>query len=291
MLLFIRKIEFIPIGFKHFNTSHVTVYRSTIYINVTIYTDFNTSHVTVYHHKLLPFCPIFSFQYISCYCLSTKATEMLHMWQDFNTSHVTVYLLRLCLCSFFLCISIHLMLLFIQSEIHDKYKKKNFNTSHVTVYLFRHLWLRIHCRFQYISCYCLSPSSKPLFPAVQSFQYISCYCLSLSRFTSESCSANFNTSHVTVYRYAWTYRHICKRISIHLMLLFITTTNQKGKVFRDFNTSHVTVYHMLRNPDNAHQCISIHLMLLFINTEVGEESIILQFQYISCYCLSAHLLP
>ena len=27
-------------------------------------------------------------------------------------------------------------------------------------------------------------------------------------------------------------------------------------------------------------------MLLFINTEVGEESIILQFQYISCYCLS-----
>ena len=114
MLLFIRKIEFIPIGFKHFNTSHVTVYRSTIYINVTIYTDFNTSHVTVYHHKLLPFCPIFSFQYISCYCLSVQVYAVLFPFFYFNTSHVTVYQTPMRL---------------------KRLKVRYFNTSHVTVYL------------------------------------------------------------------------------------------------------------------------------------------------------------
>ena len=113
MLLFIRKIEFIPIGFKHFNTSHVTVYRSTIYINVTIYTDFNTSHVTVYHHKLLPFCPIFSFQYISCYCLSVQVYAVLFPFFYFNTSHVTVYQTPMRL---------------------KRLKVRYFNTSHVTVY-------------------------------------------------------------------------------------------------------------------------------------------------------------
>ena len=139
MLLFIRKIEFIPIGFKHFNTSHVTVYRSTIYINVTIYTDFNTSHVTVYHHKLLPFCPIFSFQYISCYCLSICPVFLDSSFLDFNTSHVTVYLYVVKGFQ-----GDNLEFQYISCYCLSKYKSLSFNiigdfnTSHVTVYL--HSW-------------------------------------------------------------------------------------------------------------------------------------------------------
>ena len=75
--------------------------------------DFNTSHVTVYPFLYQLLSTINLFQYISCYCLS----------------------LRLCFCSFFLCISIHLMLLFIVVSIALYFLGIwNFNTSHVTVY-------------------------------------------------------------------------------------------------------------------------------------------------------------
>ena len=180
MLLFIRKIEFIPIGFKHFNTSHVTVYRSTIYINVTIYTDFNTSHVTVYHHKLLPFCPIFSFQYISCYCLSICPVFLDSSFLDFNTSHVTVYL-----------------------YVVKGFQGDNLEFQYISCYCLSAPSKYGNDKalsFQYISCYCLSRRALSgemedmsisihlmlLFILVQDklssyprkFQYISCYCLS-----------------------------------------------------------------------------------------------------------------
>ena len=76
--------------------------------------------------------------------------------------------------------------------------------------------------------------------------------------------ANFNTSHVTVYKKDWTAKvadstisiHLmllfieedhnkitgAKRISIHLMLLFIDKHVFVGLELRYFNTSHVTVY-------------------------------------------------
>ena len=76
------------------------------------------------------------------------------------------------------------------------------------------------------------------------FQYISCYCLSCVRWFCKTC----------------------KQISIHLMLLFITSLS-------------ITAYQL--------PFISIHLMLLFISVAdalaLGRD----KFQYISCYCLSS----
>ena len=97
---------------------------------------------------------------------------------NFNTSHVTVYLLSLCLCSFFLCISIHLMLLFIgETGEHEN-----------------RLW-----GFQYISCYCLSYHVRCM-PA--SWKAISIHLMLLFiRLIpiGKDGLMHFNTSHVTVY--------------------------------------------------------------------------------------------
>ena len=54
------------------------------------------------------------------------------------------------------------------------------------------------------------------------FQYISCYCLSQQTLERLWCLPDFNTSHVTVYR-------------------FQIVVAQHRETY--FNTSHVTVYH------------------------------------------------
>ena len=75
------------------------------------------------------------FQYISCYCLSHTPSFLFLQGYNFNTSHVTVYLQHLPQVLLSMLISIHLMLLFI-----------GFNKEGI---------MRL-CKFQYISCYCLS---------------------------------------------------------------------------------------------------------------------------------------
>ena len=121
---------------------------------LTIHPHFNTSHVTVYRYQSYNCLYQFSFQYISCYCLST---------------------LRCVLCAN-LVISIHLMLLFILMPCNCCCCRFYFNTSHVTVYLeFLCTFLCIHS-FQYISCYCLSVNGVYYHHSLPEFQYISCYC-------------------------------------------------------------------------------------------------------------------
>ena len=192
-------------------------------------------------------------------------------------------------------ISIHLMLLFIASELCTLICAFNFNTSHVTVYL----GVIFILFFTYI------------------FQYISCYCLSSGGSDSDIMLDHFNTSHVTVYPVApfssdnvqiisihlmllfitETYRltgwdrHISIhlmllfiesgiskktfliQISIHLMLLFICFIRQCNKLFVHFNTSHVTVYQYLYTSTAFASIISIHLMLLFIHSRYKEQRI------------------
>ena len=184
---------------------------------------------------------------------------------DFNTSHVTVYQEKQECCDQRSLISIHLMLLFIDSN------------------QFVHL---LHFLFQYISCYCLSRKySGKDFAKVHFntshvtvyrdncsnatyfsiFQYISCYCLSLQ--TGAKCArcTNFNTSHVTVY----------------------PVEDPRSKELAHFNTSHVTVY------QNHHRAETVGTP--YFNTShvtVYQERIKASyregiFQYISCYCLSS----
>ena len=120
-----------------------------------------------------------------------------------------------------------------------------FNTSHVIVYrlcagmLPEEDEISIHLMLLFI------PLIQHRIAVLILFQYISCYCLSIGVITECLYSANFNTSHVIVYR------------------LFLT-----GSLWNppNFNTSHVIVYHRLRHSYRDSASISIHLMLLFIFT-------------------------
>ena len=76
--------------------------------------NFNTSHVTVYHRHFPLVCLCVPFQYISCYCLSSLAKNVVFALLHFNTSHVTVYQSSIVKSAPPNFISIHLMLLFIR---------------------------------------------------------------------------------------------------------------------------------------------------------------------------------
>ena len=284
MLLFIKMIRLERANVMHFNTSHVTVYQKALFgisqpSNISIHlmllfiflirtphtfiANFNTSHVTVYHYPGFFCSALRKFQYISCYCLSRITLSQLLKSSSFQ--YISCYCLSTCFynarayiyisihlmllfivsdlesTSGVLIISIHLMLLFIKVGTWQTLQLNNFNTSHVTVY--RIVWQKL------------------------------------------DSGRNFNTSHVTVYRATpgaqsdWLVisihlmllfipePHIFQTldiISIHLMLLFIAVQVKDVSTTGNFNTSHVTVYHNQRIHSLYFYLISIHLMLLFI---------------------------
>ena len=97
---------------------------------------------------------------------------------NFNTSHVTVYQGKRLRCGRPQSISIHLMLLFIQSA---------FSHGLLSTAISIHLML-------------LFIGNKWFYAFITSiFQYISCYCLSLAGGLRKELIKHFNTSHVTVY--------------------------------------------------------------------------------------------
>ena len=97
--------------------------------------NFNTSHVTVYRRKRNFRSAFVLFQYISCYCLSP-------LEQVLKNKHkrISIHLMLLFIDSKFIFnvrknfISIHLMLLFILEGLLTSQNWSDFNTSHVTVY-------------------------------------------------------------------------------------------------------------------------------------------------------------
>ena len=96
---------------------------------------FNTSHVTLYPTSGWDLTSPVTFQYISCYSLSLCWCAVLRITFGFNTSHVTLYRKGWRDFQWFVKVSIHLMLLFIDGVL----------TAFVAVFV-----------FQYISCYSLS---------------------------------------------------------------------------------------------------------------------------------------
>ena len=70
------------------------------------------------------------------------------------------------------------------------------------------------------------------------------------------------------------------------MLLFIFIREEYLTEEANFNTSHVTVYRNSGLLPCRYYEISIHLMLLFIQDLLLSLLNIIEFQYISCYCLS-----
>ena len=140
------------------------------------------------------------------------------------------------------------------------------------------------------------------------FQYISCYCLSTSSRCPILVFYHFNTSHVTVYQEIQKHKGTCNVISIHLMLLFIRFIIPPPFLTGDFNTSHVTVYqeillesqYQLSNFNTSHVTVYHRLSLSIIhfikNFNTSHVTVYpihffmyrdnFKFQYISCYCLS-----
>ena len=100
-----------------FNTSHVTVYLLQQRRSVLFAFNFNTSHVTVYLTPRTPTIMVPTFQYISCYCLSSLVIIWFLVPPSFQ--YISCYCLSISKSFYncFLTISIHLMLLFIFSLI------------------------------------------------------------------------------------------------------------------------------------------------------------------------------
>ena len=120
-----------------FNTSHVTLYRSAgstdgfpvsvsihlmlLFIFVKCASDAvmrTFQYISCYSLSTCwkPCISEVKFQYISCYSLSTKKRKLVISLRCFNTSHVTLYLLTLSLLEALGHVSIHLMLLFIDMQ-------------------------------------------------------------------------------------------------------------------------------------------------------------------------------
>ena len=146
--------------------------------------------------------------------------------------------------------------------------KSNFNTSHVTVYPLRPVSGFLPHLFQYISCYCLSRAVKSFYRTIQYFNtsHVTVYQGKRLRCgRPQSISIHLMLLFIVVRKAAWLRE---RKISIHLMLLFINVLKSVHITYHNFNTSHVTVY-----------------LRCFM-----RSSILFQFQYISCYCLSANIL-
>ena len=189
-------------------------------------------------------------------------------------------------------ISIHPMLLFIINAVY---------------------WYIVHCRFQYIPCYCLSSSFSWISSLLIHFNTSHVTVYRAKAKVRKGERRNFNTSHVTVYQWIKIttdvfdeFQYIpCYCLSLQCIAVFMS--------FCNFNTSHVTVYlynvllflcpfaisihpMLLFISDvaifNSHpDIISIHPMLLFIGTLAKGYKITGIFQYIPCYCLSNEFNP
>ena len=118
-----------------FNTSHVTLYRNPYFLRIkhTKFQYISCYSLSVLRNRTLSTAG--SFQYISCYSLSFIRCLFSITHMSFNTSHVTLYPESCHKHDSYICVSIHLMLLFI-------YKIP--------------MVADIRDLFQYISCYSLS---------------------------------------------------------------------------------------------------------------------------------------
>ena len=183
----------------------------------------------------------------------------------FNTSHVTVYLYAIFLAVLQILISIHLMLLFIVSDVQSKVEKK---------------------AFQYISCYCLSQLMDWKKDAKIHFNtsHVTVYHGASGQQLMEN--ENFNTSHVTVYPARWGVyvgEMIFQYISCYCLSVEVFRIREQNNSFQYISCYCLSRYTMIKL---NRRIISIHLMLLFIFTLNHGGSIQILFQYISCYCLS-----
>ena len=142
-----------------------------------------------------------TFQYISCYSLSSKGTMLLLRVQSFNTSHVTLYpvpeMIYLPRDSF----NTSYVTLYLQNKTHLEHQSFSFNTSHITLY--RRNWKR-RKKVTAVSIHLMLLFIYSILRMVQTFWFVSIHLMLLfigkSVFVKTQEEYCFNTSHVTLYR-------------------------------------------------------------------------------------------
>ena len=122
---------------------------------------FNTSHVTLYQRQMRVSQFFSVFQYISCYSLSTHCLSACLRARCFNTSHVTLYHSSYSGRYSERIVSIHLMLLFIEKS-GLWYVPPRIVSIHLMLLFIADNAEKLAdaTKFQYISCYSLSDSSR-----------------------------------------------------------------------------------------------------------------------------------
>ena len=252
-----------------FNTSHVTLYHKSYLLALVFLRRFNTSHVTLYRcDRGFHFCTKASFQYISCYSLSSSGVTVTSSSTCFNTSHVTLYL-----------------------EVHDKQKHcRSFNTSHVTLYRCPNRTHSGHYGRFNTSHVTLYPMERRIAETVNKFQYISCYSLSQSlQFLRLDPVVSIHLMLLFILDMTvLLFRSLF--VSIHLMLLFIGFPVLPGYCLSSFQ--YISCYSLSFIAsilsDNC-TCFNTSHVTLYLAVRCSYNNVVYLFQYISCYSLSCYI--
>ena len=127
--------------------------------------------------------------------------------------------------------------------------------------------------FQYISCCYLSLIIFSIYLIIGTFQYISCCYLSHVTSCSIDSYKSFNTSHVVIYHKLDCSFYNLRKVSIHLMLLFIDIGGRYNGS-RSGGVQYISCCYLSKFGTlvRSRKRVSIHLMLLFIPENKGIEN-------------------
>ena len=251
---------------KHSNTSHVSIYLSTLSVAFSTFLYSNTSHVLIYQilqrkcggsigiqiHlmflfiiNVVQYCNWYRlFKYISCSYLSEAAMKMFCYHLYSNTSHVLIY--RGC-----------------------------FRLPYIIQ------------QFKYISCSYLSQRDSVRVFCHSRFKYISCSYLSKILIFVSLIISDSNTSHVLIYLHWRDYRKKEQKYSnTSHVLIYLKEASNTSVEMQHSNTSHVLIYliHILY----LLQCLlhsNTSHVLIYQSVYNGTYTVY-RFKYISCSYLS-----
>ncbi len=205
------------------------------------------------------------FPYIKCYCLSGQELPLLSLLTLFP--YIKFYCLSQCDVNShgIYIVSIHQMLLFIISLRSIVSFCTCFHTSNVIVYRIVHTPPWAQASSFHTSNVIVYPISA-LLAAVRKlcFHTSNVIVYRVSNTPSSRTAYSFHTSNVIVYRFIGKSSCYGFSVSIHQMLLFISTGRMEEQRSHCFHTSNVIVYRLIQPTILQVVKVSIHQMLLFI---------------------------
>ena len=140
--------------------------------------------------------------------------------------------------------------------------------------------------FQYISCYCLSGTAVFFIDTSSISIHLMLLFIAVKNIKDRTYRWNFNTSHVTVYRFR-RFRSFVRVWFQYISCYCLSFRRAYLSAFGVyFNTSHVTVYLLLKTARIVSLTFQYISCYCLSEISIWESAFISEFQYISCYCLS-----